>query len=360
MATTGKKKTTGRKPTRRRGRASSWVDRHRLAVIIAVSAAIAIVAGVAIFSLPGYRGDSATWIYIPRNATVTSVADTLKSRLGSSMGNRVYMLWRAQVGNPVAAHGAYRVEPGMSAARISYRIARRRQTPVRVTFNSARTLDRVAQAVAERLECTPGQFLDACGKVLADSGFTREQMPAAFIPDTYEFYWTVEPERLVKRLLEARNAFWTPQRVAKAKAEGLTPVDAATIASIVDEETAKADEKPIIARLYLNRLHSGMKLQADPTVKFAVGDPALRRITGRHLSTPSPYNTYLHAGLPPGPIRIAEGSTIDALLHAPAVDYIYMCAKEDFSGYHNFTSSYSVHQENARRYQRRLNEKGIK
>ena len=140
---------------------------------------------------------------------------------------------------------------------------------------------------------------------------------------------------------------------------GLTPVDVATIASIVEEETAKSDERPKVARLYINRVDRNMPLQADPTVKFAVGDFSLRRITNKHLQGESPHHTYLHAGLPPGPIRIAAKSTLEAVLNAPMHNYLYMCAKEDFSGYHNFAVDYNTHLNNARRYQAELNRRKI-
>ena len=160
--------------------------------------------------------------------------------------------------------------------------------------------------------------------------------------------------------MDYRNRFWDKSRRSKAARLGLTPAEVATIASIVEEETAKTDEKPKVARLYLNRLQKGIKLQADPTVKFASGDFSLRRITGKHLAIESPYNTYKISGLPPGPIRVPASSTLDAVLNAPNHNYIYMCAKEDFSGYHNFASDYATHQANARRYQAELNRRGIR
>ena len=220
-------------------------------------------------------------------------------------------------------------------------------------------MKQLSERIASQLQCTPDEFMRACEEVLPDSGFSRQNFPAAFIPDSYEFYWSATPANVVRRLLDYRNRFWNKERRAKAKELNLTPAQVATVASIVEEETAKADEKPKVARLYLNRLKKGIKLQADPTVKFASGDFSLRRITGKYLAIESPYNTYKVNGLPPGPIRIPAGSTIDAVLNAPQHDYIYMCAKEDFSGYHNFASDYSTHMANARRYQAELNRRGI-
>lgn len=355
------KKSPSRKPRgkkqSRRGIAR-WVADHLLAVTVAGILIVIAAAGAILFALPSYKGPDCR-LYIPKGATEAAVKDSLKSRLGITMGNRVYLLWTVQGGDPRTAHGSYLLTDGMSALKISHRLAKGMQTPVSVAFNSARSLDRVAADVMKNLEAEPEDFLHACQRVLPDSGYTEAQFPAAFIPDRYEFYWTAEPANIVRRLLAERNRFWTLERIARAKALGLTPVDVATIASIVEEETAKIDERPKVARLYINRLQRGMRLQADPTVKFATGDFSLRRITAEHLKTASPYNTYIVDGLPPGPIRIPERSTLEAVLNAPAHDYIYMCAKEDFSGYHNFATNYATHAANARRYQAELNRRNI-
>ena len=168
------------------------------------------------------------------------------------------------------------------------------------------------------------------------------------------------PEQFVARMQKENKRFWTPERIAKAKAQGLTPNEVMTLASIVDEETAKEDEKPMVAGLYLNRLKRGMLLQADPTVKFALGQFELRRILYAHLQTDSPYNTYKYAGLPPGPIRIPGMAAIESVLNPSKHNYTYMCAKEDLSGYHNFATTLSQHNANARRYQQALNRMGIR
>jgi UPF0755 protein len=164
----------------------------------------------------------------------------------------------------------------------------------------------------------------------------------------------------MERMERENNRFWTAERKQKAEACGLTREQVATLASIVDEETANNGEKPIIAGLYLNRLHKKIPLQADPTVKFAVGDFSLRRILNIHLLTESPYNTYRHSGLPPGPIRIASIAGLDAVLNHARHNYLYMCAKEDFSGTHNFAATLSEHNRNAQRYRRALNKRGIR
>lgn len=344
---------------KRKRKGESWARRHSLALLVAgIAVPVVIIGYLLFFALNSYTGPE-TMVFIPRDATKAQVKDSLKTRLGSADGTRVYLIWKLSGGSPSVARGAYMVEPGQSAMSIARRIKNGRQSPVKVTFPSVRTMDDLARRVTRNLEITPEEFLEACDKVLPDSGFTHQQYPAAFLPDSYEFFWSSSGETVVKRLLGYRNRFWTPERKARARSLGLSKVDAATVASIVEEETAKRDERPMVARLYLNRLHDGMRLQADPTVKFAVGDFSLRRITAEHLKTRSPYNTYQVKGLPPGPIRVAEAATIDAVLNAPKHPYIYMCAKEDFSGYHNFTADYAAHKANAARYRRELDKRNI-
>lgn len=355
------KKNTPKRKKERSKKKESWAQRHSLALLIASVSflvVIGIVASFVIIPYSNHEGKSA-WVYIPAGSTRGAVKDSLKKNLGSSMGTRVYVTWKLLGGDPESSQGAYRIDPGQTALNISRRIKLSRQTPVEIRFTGQRTMELLAKRITADLQCTPEEFLKACYEVLPDSGFNAAQFPAAFIPDSYEVYWTSSPENLVKKLLKYRNKFWTQERLDKAKALGLSPVEVATIASIVEEETAKEDEKPSVARLYLNRYKSGMKLQADPTVKFASGDFTLRRITGKHLAIESPYNTYRHTGLPPGPIRVPAASTLDAVLNAPRHNYIYMCAKEDFSGYHNFATDYATHMENARRYQAELNRRNI-
>lgn len=362
-----RKKSTSPRPRisgTRRGnkKKDTWLRRHSLGVMIAVIAVFVAIGAVLAFAFIPYGGSDkeSDWVYIPADATPAAVKDSLKTNLGSSMGTRVYMLWKLMGGSVASSQGAYEARRGQTALNISRRIALGRQTPVKVTFNGTRTMEQLSRRIAAQLQCTPEEFLEACAEILPGKGFRRETFPAAFIPDSYEFYWSASPENVVRRLLDYRNRFWNDERRIKAKALGLTPAEVATVASIVEEETAKKDERPLVARLYLNRLHKGIRLQADPTVKFATGDFSLRRITGKHLSIESPYNTYRVKGLPPGPIRVPAAATLDAVLNAPQHDYIYMCAKEDFSGYHNFAKDYATHMANARRYQAELNRRNIR
>ena len=258
--------------------------------------------------------------------------------------------------------GNYAIRPGDSMRDICLRLLSGNQTPVRLVIPSVRTLDRLAGAVGKQLMTDSA----AIATILTDHhlidslGYTEETFPTLFLPNTYEVYWTMSPEQFIARMKKEHDTFWNTERKKKAQAQGLTPIEVTTLASIVDEETNKNDEKPLVAGLYLNRLKRGMLLQADPTVKFAHGKFELRRILLAHLTIDSPYNTYKYAGLPPGPIRIPSIAAIESVLNPAKHSYIYMCAKEDFSGYHNFASTLGQHNANARRYQQALNQRGIK
>lgn len=306
-----------------------------------------------------YTGSEKVRVYIPANSTEQSLRDSLVSRLGHDFGAQVARLLSLSNANPAKSAGSYVVNPGDEVKDVARKIRTGAQDPVKVTFNNIRTLPQLAARVSSRMCFSDSDFIAACDTVLSARGYAAPEFPAAFLPDTYEFYWNDNPVNVVGKLADVRDRWWTPQRRDAAKALGLSETQVATLASIVEEETAKADEKPMVARLYLNRLNTRMRLQADPTVKFATGDFSLRRITGSHLGIDSPYNTYTHEGLPPGPIRIPEAATLQAVLDAPAHNYVYMCAKEDFSGYHNFAVTWDEHKANARRYHQALDRRGI-
>lgn len=235
------------------------------------------------------------------------------------------------------------------------------QTPVNITFSNVRLLDELSEKVCNNIELNASEF----DSLLFDPatpekyGFDQESFRCMFIPNTYEVYWTISAQELLDRFKKEYDKFWSDERLTKAKALGLTPVEVTVLASIVQAETRHNDESPRIAGLYLNRLKKGMALQADPTLIFALGDFTIQRVLKVHMNIDSPYNTYKFTGLPPGPINFPSVVSIDAVLNHEDHNYLYMCAKEDFSGYHNFTSSLTEHLKNARKFQQALNEAKI-
>lgn len=321
-----------------------------------------ILIGIAVFTIfslitpkaPNEESGKGRLIYIDRDDTMDSIRT--KSALG----------WRWDVYNKVFSFhprtGRYRVLPDMSCLQL-YRLLRNgTQEPMNFVVPTSRTMEKLAGVLSKSLMVDSAEIATALTDsiYLATHGYTKATIPALFIPNTYEVYWDISVDKLVERMERENNRFWTAERKAKAQACGLTHEQVATLASIVDEETANNAEKPMIAGLYLNRLRLGMPLQADPTVKYAVGDFTLRRILNKHLKVESPYNTYLVEGLPPGPIRIASVAGLDAVLNHAEHNYLYMCAKEDFSGTHNFATTLSEHYRNARRYVNALNARGIR
>lgn len=257
--------------------------------------------------------------------------------------------------------GRYEVRPGMSNIELIRALRSGQQSAIRFTFNSMRTIEEFAEKADQQLMLDGNQILHYLNDSLwCDSiGFDNQTIIAMLIPNTYELYWNISPEAFMQRMKKEYDAFWNESRRAKATEIGLTPIEVSTLASIVEEESAVVDEYPIIAGLYINRLKRGMPLQADPTVKYASGNFALQRILNIHLEIDSPYNTYKHEGLPPGPIRIPSTQGLNAVLNYRQHNYLYMCAKEDFSGRHNFAATLSEHNRNADRYRAELNKRKI-
>ena len=218
------------------------------------------------------------------------------------------------------------------------------QAPVNLTIPSVRTLDKLADAVAGKMMFSSEELLNALNdnETCRKYGYTPQTISCMFIPNTYDLYWNSSVDKFLDKMSEESKKFWTFERKNKAKAMELTPEQVITLASIVDEETANDGEKPMIAGMYYNRLKENMPLQADPTIKFALKKFELKRIYHNMLNTDSPYNTYRNTGLPPGPIRIPTVKGIDAVLNYVHHDYLYMCAKEDFSGTHNFALMKSI------------------
>jgi UPF0755 protein len=258
--------------------------------------------------------------------------------------------------------GRYELEDGLDNRRLVKRLINGWQTPLRITFNNIRTKEILAQRLSDQLRMSYDDMLGILNndQFLSEYGLNKATAMCLFIPNTYEVYWDISPEDLIKRMKKEYDRFWTKERLAKLNDVGLDQLEVCVLASIVEEETKKCDEKPIVAGLYLNRIHKGKPLESDPTVIFALQDFSIRRVYRKHLEYDSPYNTYRNKGLPPGPIRIPGIESLDAVLNYTVHNYIYMCAREDFSGYHNFASTYTEHQRNAAKYRRELQKKGIR
>lgn len=231
-----------------------------------------------------------------------------------------------------------------------------KQEPVKITFNNVRLLKDLSEKITSSLGMRAEEFEAAAVKFSMNNtaGFTKDNLMCMFIPNTYEVYYNISPDALISRMHKEYQLFWNEDRKAKTTALGMTPLEISILASIVQAETVMQDEAPTIAGLYINRLKQGMPLQADPTLVFASGDFSLKRVLNEHKEIDSPYNTYKYAGLPPGPINMPRINCIDAVLNYKPSNYLYMCAKEDFSGYHNFTDNYRQQINNANRYQRAL------
>lgn len=258
--------------------------------------------------------------------------------------------------------GRYRLEPGMNNRTLINRLGGGLQEPVQIRFQHVRLKEEFSGLIGRQLEADSMSILNLLNdeERASQYGFTPSNFFTLFIPNTYEFYWNTSAEQFFERMLREYKRFWTEERKKKADALGMTPQEVSVLASIVQGEAIHTSEMPRIAGLYLNRLQKGMLLQADPTVIYASGDFTIRRVLYRHLQIDSPYNTYRYQGLPPGPIMMPSIASIDAVLDHEPHQYIYMCAREDFSGYHRFAETLSEHNRNARRFQQALNERNIK
>lgn len=300
-------------------------------------------------------------VLVPTGAGFEQLADSLRAQ-GLIPDERLFraVAARKRLDRRVRP-GRYRIARGTSLNTLVNKLRSGEQDPVRVTFTNIRTLAQLAGHVARYIEPDSAALLHEMQRQAQAGllGVGPETMISLFIPDTYELWWTTTPAAFVDRMAREHRRFWTAGRLEKARAIGLDPVRVATLASVVQAETARADEAPIIAGVYLNRLRIGMPLQADPTLKFALGMDSISRVLDADKLVDSPYNTYTHAGLPPGPINMPERRYIDAVLNAQAHEYLYFCARETLDGYSNFARTYEQHLVNARRYQRALNARGI-
>jgi UPF0755 protein len=258
--------------------------------------------------------------------------------------------------------GRYQVKNGSSLLGLIRMLRSGNQSPVNLVINKLRLKEDLAQKIAANFECDSAGVMEVLNdpKITDIYHVNNNTLMTMVIPNTYSIFWNTAPEKIIDKLYREKEKFWTSERLNKAKLLNLTPEQVYTMASIVEEETNKEGDKGLIASVYLNRMNKGMKLQADPTVKFAMKNFTLKRILLKHLGYDSPFNTYLNAGLPPGPICTPSAKTIDAVLNAPQTNFIYFVAKPDWSGLSNFCQSYEEHLVNAKNYQRFLDSVNIK
>jgi UPF0755 protein len=301
------------------------------------------------------------YLYIRTGARYDAVKNTLLQN-GFIKDARSFDLVAHEAGYTQKVRaGKYKITKGMSNFAIVRLLRSGKQTPVRLVINKLRTRQDFISLLAQKLEADSAVLRQMLhdNNYLAQFGLDSNTALCAVMPNTYEFYWNTSADSAFRKLERSYVQFWTAARMAQAQAQGLTPQEAVILASIVSEETEQAAEKPLIASVYLNRLRKGMKLQADPTARFAYGDFAIRRITSVHTQIRSPYNTYQVPGLPPGPICTPTAATIDAVLQAPSNNFLYFCAREDRSGLHRFAATYQEHLKNARAFQQSLDARGI-
>jgi UPF0755 protein len=329
-----------------------------LCIVIALFAAF--YARKAVFFTPNTACFST--LVIPKNASFNQVIDSLSEK-GLIKNMKTFKIAAKILKyDKYVMRGRYTIKANETNYQLIKKLRKGQHYPVTFTFNNVRTLSDFVQKTDQKFLFSAQELQ----KLLEDEdflyalGFTKESLPALFIPNTYQIYYDIDADEFVEKFQTFYHHFWNEKRLQQADAISLTPNEVTTLASIVEEENYKEYEKPIIAGVYINRLRIGMRLQADPTVKFAVGDVTLQRILFKHLETKSPYNTYMYAGLPPGPIRFPAPSTIDAVLQYTKHDYLYMCAKEDFSGAHYFAATLAEHERNATKYRNALNQFKIK
>lgn len=332
--------------------------------VLLITLAIAIVIGLCglgtafyILFKPNIQPNCPEYLYIHTGTSYDRLLEKLDS--AQILKNTRSFRWVAEASH-LPSHvnaGRYKISHNLGNLTLVRNIRSGNQEAVKVSFNNIRTLPQLAKRLANQLEFDSAGFINTLlqDSILSHYGIDSATAICLFIPNTYECWWNSSTYAFIEKMYTEHCHFWNEQRREKADAIPLSIFEVMTLASIVEEENFRSDEQPRIAGLYINRLRKQMLLQSDPTVKFAKGDFAQSRLLYKDLETDSPYNTYKYAGLPPGPIRMASVSAIDAVLNYEHHPYIYMCAKEDFSGYHNFTQSAAIHAANAQRYHSALN-----
>jgi UPF0755 protein len=303
-----------------------------------------------------------THICIPTGASFEEVVSLLSS--GGFIRDASSFRWVAEQMNypRQIKPGRYKLSSGMSNRSLVSKLRSGDQDPVRITIGVMRTVQELAGLVSRKIEADSASlvFVLRDRHFLELHGYSVDNSISIFIPNTYELYWNTSAEGFVERMLTENKRFWDADRLSKVRNMGLDRHQVMIIASIVEQETRKNDEKALVAGVYLNRFRKGWKLEADPTLVYALGDFSIRRVLNQHKLVESPYNTYLHTGLPPGPICVPSIRSIDAVLENKQHPYYFFCARSDFSGYHTFARTYQEHLRNARNFQRDLDRRGIR
>ena len=329
-------------------------------VIVAIGVGLYLYNNIMLAKVQTHNGKDAD-IYIPTGATYDQVKDTLAAHLTITDHGTFDFLAKKKGYTEKIRPGHYVVKNNTRYNQLINMLLGGRQTPVNVKFNNMRDVDQLAGRIAKQIEADSASIamlLHDKSKV-ADLGFDTVTIATMFIPNTYEFYWNTDANDFIKRMKKEYDKFWNNQRKNRADSTGLSQTEVSILASIVNKETSMTDEMPRIAGVYLNRIAIDMPLQADPTLVFILNDPEIHRVLNEHKELKSPYNTYKNTGLPPGPICIPSIAAIDAVLNHEQHKYLYFCAKEDFSGYHNFAKTLNEHNRNAAKYQRELNNRRI-
>ncbi len=302
------------------------------------------------------------YLYVPNGTSFSGLKKIIEDK--GVLKDIESFVWVAQKKgyHDLIKGGRYLLKQGMNNNQLINLLRSGRQEALNITFNNIRKPGQLASVISAKLMVDSAELVSLFSNdsLIKELGFTQETFLAMFIPNTYQMYWNTDAKAFVARMKKEYDRFWSEEKRDKAKALGLSPVEVSILASIVDEETIMSDEKPVVAGLYLNRLNKNIRLQADPTVKYALGDFSIQRVLSKDLEIDSPYNTYMYAGLPPGPIRIPSIVGINSVLNRKEHKYYYMCAKEDFSGYHNFAKTLTQHNVNAAKYRRELRKRGIR
>jgi UPF0755 protein len=300
-------------------------------------------------------------LLLPTGSSYSQVKDSLKLHLKVKNWEIVDLLAKKKKYTGLIKPGRYVINRSMSYLGLINLLRAGDQVPVKVTFNNITTINELSGRIGSLIEADSTHLIEffSLAENYNKDGFTKETLISMFIPNTYELYWNTSASGFYNRMLKEYRRFWNEERLSKAHEENLSQVEVAILASIIDDEASKADEKPRIAGVYLNRIRKGIPLQADPTIKFAMNDFTIKRILFKHLEVNSPYNTYKHTGFPPGPIGCPTIEGLDAVLNAEKSDYLFFVAKPDFSGYHNFSRTLAEHSRYAALYRKELDKRKI-